>query len=70
MPCREEATERHRAIEDRLMRQKAHMLHAEAATWSLIWHLFGKGNHFTMWDAIYCSHPFLFLNKMWKFGNT
>eukprot|EP00250_Pteridium_aquilinum_P018743 c24191_g1_i1 orf=1363-4599(-) len=40
---REEATERHRAIEDRLMRQKAQMLHDESATWALIWHLFGKG---------------------------
>lgn len=41
---REEATERHRAIEDRLMRQKAQMLHDESATWSLIWSLFGKGS--------------------------
>ncbi|KAI5063312.1 hypothetical protein GOP47_0021859 [Adiantum capillus-veneris] len=40
---REEATERHRAIEDLLMRQKAQMLHDESATWALIWHLFGKG---------------------------
>lgn len=41
---REEATERHRAIEDRLMRQKAQMLQGESATWALIWHLFGKGS--------------------------
>ncbi|CAM6086724.1 unnamed protein product [Calypogeia fissa] len=40
---REEATDRHRVIEDRLMCQKAHMLHGEAASWALLWHLFGKG---------------------------
>ncbi|CAM6108841.1 unnamed protein product [Calypogeia fissa] len=39
---REEATDRHRVTEDRLMRQKAHMLHGEAASWALLWHLFGK----------------------------
>ncbi|KAJ7559069.1 hypothetical protein O6H91_04G068600 [Diphasiastrum complanatum] len=40
---REEAAEHHRITEDRLMRQKAQMLHAEAGSWALLWYLFGKG---------------------------
>ncbi|KAK4773488.1 hypothetical protein SAY87_028507 [Trapa incisa] len=35
---------RHRIVEDKLMRQKAHVLLDEAATWSLLWYLYGKGN--------------------------
>ncbi|KAF7814004.1 nuclear pore complex protein NUP107 [Senna tora] len=35
---------RHRVIEDKLMRQKAQVLLDEAATWSLLWYLYGKGN--------------------------
>ncbi|XP_010261756.1 PREDICTED: nuclear pore complex protein NUP107 isoform X2 [Nelumbo nucifera] len=35
---------RQRAVEDKLMRQKARLLLDEAASWSLLWHLFGKGN--------------------------
>ncbi|KAG9154958.1 hypothetical protein Leryth_012143 [Lithospermum erythrorhizon] len=38
------STERHRIVEDKLMRQKAKLLLDEAASWSLIWHLYGKGN--------------------------
>ncbi|CAK7356484.1 unnamed protein product [Dovyalis caffra] len=34
----------HRAVEDKLMRQKAQFLLDEAATWSLLWYLYGKGN--------------------------
>lgn len=36
---------RHRVVEDKLMRQKARLLHEEAATWSLLWYLYGKGNN-------------------------
>ncbi|KAE9605818.1 putative nuclear pore protein 84/107 [Lupinus albus] len=35
---------RHRVVEDKLMRQKAQFLLDEAATWSLLWFLYGKGN--------------------------
>uniref|UniRef100_A0A5B7BC96 Nuclear pore complex protein n=1 Tax=Davidia involucrata TaxID=16924 RepID=A0A5B7BC96_DAVIN len=35
---------RHRIVEDKLMRQKARLLLDEAASWSLLWFLFGKGN--------------------------
>jgi nuclear pore complex protein Nup107 len=34
---------RHRAVEDKLMRQKAQLLLGEAASWSLLWNLYGKG---------------------------
>ncbi|KAL4584438.1 hypothetical protein LXL04_009039 [Taraxacum kok-saghyz] len=37
-------SERHRIVEDKLMRQKAKMLLDEAASWSLLWYLYGKGN--------------------------
>ncbi|KAI3521334.1 hypothetical protein L1887_10797 [Cichorium endivia] len=37
-------SERHRIVEDKLMRQKARMLLDEAASWSLLWYLYGKGN--------------------------
>jgi nuclear pore complex protein Nup107 len=40
---REEAAEGHRPTEERLMRQTAVMLHSESGTWSLLWHLHGKG---------------------------
>ncbi|XP_019460751.1 PREDICTED: nuclear pore complex protein NUP107 [Lupinus angustifolius] len=33
---------RHRVVEDKLMRQKAQFLLDEAATWSLLWFLYGK----------------------------
>lgn len=38
------ANERYRIIEDKLMRQKARFLLDEAASWSLLWYLYGKGN--------------------------
>ncbi|KAL0380583.1 UNVERIFIED_CONTAM: Nuclear pore complex protein [Sesamum angustifolium] len=38
------ANERYRVVEDRLMRQKARLLLDEAASWSLLWYLYGKGN--------------------------
>ncbi|KAK6153544.1 hypothetical protein DH2020_013183 [Rehmannia glutinosa] len=38
------ANERYRILEDKLMRQKARLLLDEAASWSLMWYLFGKGN--------------------------
>ncbi|XP_051152717.1 nuclear pore complex protein NUP107 [Andrographis paniculata] len=38
------ANERYRVIEDKLMRQKARHLLDEAASWSLLWYLYGKGN--------------------------
>ncbi|OMO70586.1 Nuclear pore complex protein [Corchorus capsularis] len=34
---------RHRVVEDKLMRQRAQLLLDEAATWSLLWYLYGKG---------------------------
>jgi nuclear pore complex protein Nup107 len=33
-----------RMVEDRLMQQKAQLLLDEAASWSLLWYLYGKGN--------------------------
>ncbi|XWS20035.1 hypothetical protein CRYUN_Cryun31cG0066800 [Craigia yunnanensis] len=41
---RYESNIRHRIVEDKLMRQKAQLLLDEAATWSLLWYLYGKGN--------------------------
>ncbi|PON93456.1 Nuclear pore protein [Trema orientale] len=38
---------RHRVVEDKLMRQKAQLLLDEAASWSLLWYLYGKGNKLT-----------------------
>ncbi|KAJ8441143.1 hypothetical protein Cgig2_006972 [Carnegiea gigantea] len=38
------SSERHRIVEDRLMRQNAQLLLDEAASWSLLWYLYGKGN--------------------------
>lgn len=35
---------RHGAVEEKLMRQKAQLLLDEAASWSLLWYLYGKGN--------------------------
>ncbi|KAL3694255.1 hypothetical protein R1sor_007906 [Riccia sorocarpa] len=49
---REQASETHRVTEDRLMRQKAQMLHGEAASWSLIWHLFGKSTEDMYMDEL------------------
>lgn len=37
------SSERHRIVEDRLMRQKAQLLLDEAASWSLLWYIYGKG---------------------------
>ncbi|KAM0948555.1 putative nuclear pore protein [Dioscorea sansibarensis] len=36
-------TGRHRVVEDRFMQQTARLLLDEAASWSLLWYLFGKG---------------------------
>ncbi|KAG1326352.1 nuclear pore complex protein NUP107 [Cocos nucifera] len=38
------STGRHRVVEDKFMQQKARLLLDEAASWSLLWFLFGKGN--------------------------
>lgn len=38
------SNERLRIVEDKLMRQKARLLLDEAASWSLLWYLYGKGN--------------------------
>ena len=32
--------------EDKLLQQKAQLLLDEAASWSLLWYLYGKGNSF------------------------
>ncbi|CAN0877923.1 Nuclear pore complex protein NUP107 [Linum grandiflorum] len=39
---RSQSNIRHRVLEDKLMRQKVQLLLDEAATWSLLWHLYGK----------------------------
>ncbi|XP_017611183.1 nuclear pore complex protein NUP107 [Gossypium arboreum] len=39
---RYESNVRHRVVEDKLRRQKAQLLLDEAATWSLLWYLYGK----------------------------
>ncbi|XP_020254733.1 nuclear pore complex protein NUP107 isoform X2 [Asparagus officinalis] len=41
---RQSSTGRHRVVEDKFMQQKARLLRDEAASWSLLWYLFGKGN--------------------------
>ncbi|XP_057455040.1 nuclear pore complex protein NUP107 isoform X2 [Lotus japonicus] len=46
---------RHRVVEDKLMRQKAQLLLDEAATWSLLWFLYGKGNISLTLDKILVS---------------
>ncbi|KAK1288211.1 hypothetical protein QJS10_CPB19g01945 [Acorus calamus] len=43
---------RHRVFEDKLMRQRAQLLLDEAASWSLLWYLFGKGNEVHPEDLI------------------
>ena len=42
--CRYGSNIRHRVVEDKLIRQKAQLLLDEAASWSLLWYLYGKGN--------------------------
>ena len=44
---------RHRLVEDKLMRQKAQLLLDEAATWSLLWFLYGKGNISQTLDVLF-----------------
>lgn len=46
------SNERHRIVEDKLMRQKARFLLDEAASWSLLWYLYGKGNEEIPGDLI------------------
>ncbi|KAL6908067.1 hypothetical protein ACP4OV_002237 [Aristida adscensionis] len=41
---RSAATGKLRMVEDKLMKQKAQLLLDEAASWSLLWYLYGKGN--------------------------
>ncbi|CAN6373285.1 unnamed protein product [Urochloa humidicola] len=41
---RSAATGKLRVVEDKLMQQKAQLLLDEAASWSLLWYLYGKGN--------------------------
>lgn len=61
--CRYGLNMRHRVVEDKLLRQKAQLLLDEAASWSLLWYLFGKGNIFLAYHLyplikelyIYCS---------------
>lgn len=54
-------TERHRIVEDKLMRQKARMLLDEAASWSLMWYLYGKGNQSITFDHSYKIDFYLIL---------
>ncbi|KAL2516484.1 Nuclear pore complex protein [Forsythia ovata] len=44
------SNERYRVVEDKLMRQKARLLLDEAASWSLLWYLYGKGNIYNLKD--------------------
>lgn len=54
---------KHRIVEDKLMRQKAQFLLDEAASWSLLWYLYGKGNRsLTSWSWLY-ARTFL-----WQFN--
>lgn len=46
------SNERHRIVEDKLMRQKARLLLDEAASWSLLWYLYGKGNKSLTFNTI------------------
>ncbi|KAL6491760.1 hypothetical protein OROGR_034125 [Orobanche gracilis] len=46
------ANEMYRTVEDKLMRQKARFLLDEAASWSLLWFLYGKGNEELREDLI------------------
>ncbi|KAM7476110.1 hypothetical protein LguiB_023353 [Lonicera macranthoides] len=46
------SNERHRIVEDKLMRQKARLLLDEAASWSLLWYLYGKGNKSSTFNTI------------------
>jgi len=41
---RSAATGKLRMVDDKLMQQKAQLLLDEAASWSLLWHLYGKGH--------------------------
>ncbi|CAM6042536.1 unnamed protein product [Sphagnum compactum] len=54
---RDEATERHRLTEERLMRQTAQMLQGEAGTWSLLWHLYGKETEEMYYDEAMVFPP-------------
>ncbi|XP_039127223.1 nuclear pore complex protein NUP107 [Dioscorea cayenensis subsp. rotundata] len=45
-------TGRHRVVEDRFMQQTARLLLDEAASWSLLWYLFGKANEEITEDMI------------------
>lgn len=45
---------RHRVVEDKFMQQKSKSLLDEAASWSLLWYLFGKGNEELQQDLIMC----------------
>ncbi|PWA36400.1 sucrose transport protein [Artemisia annua] len=45
-------SERHNIVEDGLMRQKARLLLDEAASWSLLWYLYGKGNEEIPEDSV------------------
>jgi nuclear pore complex protein Nup107 len=40
--------------EDKLMQQKAQLLLDEAASWSLLWYLYGKGNTFMINHLTIC----------------
>lgn len=51
--CRKD-TGRHRVVEDKFLQQKARLLRDEAASWSLLWYLFGKGNHsLTLFEKLF-----------------
>lgn len=45
---------KYRVVEDKFMQQKAKSLLDEAASWSLLWYLFGKGNEELPQDLVMC----------------
>ncbi|XP_020575766.1 nuclear pore complex protein NUP107 isoform X2 [Phalaenopsis equestris] len=53
---------RHRVVEDKLKQQKAKYLLDEAASWSLLWYLFGKGNEELPRDLIMVACQFVATN--------
>jgi hypothetical protein len=58
---RSAATGKLRLVDDKLMQQKAQLLLDEAASWSLLWYLYGKGKHFCFRSMNYIVHLIIFL---------
>ncbi|XP_021859901.1 nuclear pore complex protein NUP107 isoform X3 [Spinacia oleracea] len=59
------STERHRIVEDRLMRQKAQLLLDEAASWSLLWYLSMEKEAKKFLKILFCIQQL----DIWKLAN-